>query len=170
MSRHTSDHIAIDIVAIALLRREDNIVIILQKTGNDTPPCWLLPGGLVEAGELITEGLRREVLEEAGVQVAAFSHLACFMQLDRPAHRAQVLAYFFEATEWTGELGGADPDDEILDVQLVPLAEAITRIEKNNAWPCMKRPLLTYLREECIAGAHWLFREDAEGQHLIEVV
>src|SRR4051812_35187032 len=62
--RHTSGAIAIDHVAIAILRRDDGVVLVQQQTPDIPQPYWVLPGGLVEAGELIANALIREVWEE----------------------------------------------------------------------------------------------------------
>ncbi len=167
MSRHTSDRVAIDLIALAILRQEGRIVLVQQKLAEDLPPGWVIPGGLVEAGELITEGLAREVREEAGVHIKDISHLAYMMQIDRPLHRAQTIAYCFEVAEWSGELRCQDPDAEVLDVQMVPLAEAVSRLQSNGGWSCIQTPLIAYLLEEQAKGALWLYREDAYGQNRI---
>ena len=68
--RHSSDGTAIDIVALGILRQAGGIVLVNQRVVPDGPGYWVLPGGLVEAGELITiralishvmeNGLRRD--------------------------------------------------------------------------------------------------------------
>ena len=130
--RHTSDSVALDLIVLAILRREDNIVLVQQKLGDGLPPTWVIPGGLVEAGELVTEALIREVQEETGVHVEAIGHLAAVMQIDRPVQSVQTIAYFFEVERWHGELNVYDPDEEVLAVELVPLAEAIERLQRNG--------------------------------------
>ena len=165
--RHTSDGIGIDHLAIAILRGADSVVMVQQQGPDDAQPYWVLPGGLVEAGELITDALVREVEEEAGVQVTVITQLACLIQIDRPAQQTQTVAFIFEVGTWQGSLGSHDPDDEILAVELVPLAEAIRRLAGNGGWPAIQTPLLTYLRGDAPAGAVWCYREDAAGQQLV---
>ena len=163
---HTSDGIVIDHLAIAILRHEDSVVLV-QQLGDDNEPFWVLPGGLVEAGELIADALMREVLEEAGVQVTMIAQLACLIQMDRPDHQSQTLLFAFEVGAWHGTLRSNDPDGEILAVELVPLAEAICRLAGKGGWPGMQTSLLTYLRGDVPAGTIWCYREDATGQHLV---
>jgi len=164
--RHTSDGIVIDQLAVAILRHEDSVVLVQQQAPNDEP-FWVLPGGLVEAGELITDALIREVLEEAGVLVTAITQLACLIQMNRPNHQSQTLVFAFEVGAWHGSLGSHDPDDEILAVELVPLVEAIRRLTRKGGWPGVQTSLLTYLRGDVPAGTVWCYREDAAGQHLV---
>ena len=97
-------------------------------------PTLEIPGGMVEAGELITTALIREVQEEVGVQVTTITQLACLIQMDRPDQRSQTLLFAFEVGAWHGTLHSHDPDDEILAVELVPLAEAIRRLAGKGGW------------------------------------
>jgi ADP-ribose pyrophosphatase YjhB (NUDIX family) len=142
-------------------------VVLVEQQGDDHKPFWVLPGGLVEAGELIPDALIREVLEETGVQVTAITQLACLIQMNRPAHQSQTLLFAFEVGAWHGRLSSNDPDGEILAVELVPLAEAIRRLAGPGGWPGVQSSLLTYLRGNVPAGTVWCYREDAVGQHLV---
>jgi 8-oxo-dGTP diphosphatase len=165
--RHTSDGIGLDHIALAILRRDDCIVLVQQQLPENGRLYWVLPGGLVEAGELIVDALAREVHEEAGVQVLAITHLACLCQIDRPAQHAQTLAFIFEVEQWQGELTINDPDAEVLGVELVPNAEAIARLAVNGGWPGIQEPLLAYLKGDAGTGKLWFYREGAEGQQAI---
>jgi len=169
--RHTSDNVAIDHLALAILRQEDDSVVLVQQQAlHDVQPYWVLPGGLVEAGEFVVDALIREVQEEAGVQVVSIAHLGCCSQIDRPAHSTQVVVFIFEVGMWHGTLGQQDPDAEVLEVELVPYGEAIHRLRHNGAWNGIQAPLLAYLEGTAQAGTLWFYREDADGQHLITSV
>jgi 8-oxo-dGTP diphosphatase len=165
--RHSSDGIGIDHLALGFLRHEDSIVLVQQQGNPGLPPYWVVPGGLVEAGELIVDALIREVKEEAGVEATTIGRLTCLSQIDRPEHGLQTIAYYFEVEAWHGSFESNDPDDEILAVELVPLAEAISRLESNGGWPGIQEPMLAYLRGESLAGAMYFYREGPAGQQLI---
>ena len=165
--RQPSDGISIVHGVVAILRQADSVVMVQQQGPDDRQPFWVLPGGMVEAGELITNALMREVQEEVGVQVTTITQLACLIQMDRPDHRSQTLLFAFEVGAWQGTLRSHDPDDEILAVELVPLAEAIRRLAGKGGWPGMQTSLLTYLRGDVQAGTVWCYREDEAGQHLV---
>ncbi len=165
--RHTSGGMRVDHLVLAILRHDDCLVLVQQPGDPALPPYWVLPGGLVEAGELIVDALAREVREEAGARVTAVGPLVCPSQIDRPEHGLQTLAFIFEVAAWQGPLQSDDPDAEVLGVELVPIAEAIRRLEANGGWPGIQEPVLAYLRGETQAGGVWFFREGPGGQRLI---
>ncbi|MCG8347485.1 MAG: NUDIX domain-containing protein [Chloroflexales bacterium] len=165
--RHTSDTIRIDHVVIAILRHADQIVMVQQLTPHDHQPYWVLPGGLVEAGELLTEAIIREVQEEVGVHVTAIGAIVGVSQIDRPAQTAQTLSFLVEVAHWQSALQCQDPDGEVHSVELVAQEEAISRLQRNGAWPGMRELLLAYLRKEVQAGTMWFYRERADGQQLL---
>ena len=168
--RHTSDNVAIDHLAIAILRRDDCVVLVQQQAPGEPRPYWVLPGGLVEAGELIADALIREVREEAGAHVTAIAQLVCLSQIDRPAHQMQTVAFIFEVGQWHGALQSNDPDAETIGAELVPYAEAISRLAANGGWPGIQEPLLAYLHGDARAGTVWFYREDPGGQLLVACV
>lgn len=146
----------IDPIVIALVRHLDHILMVQQQGAQDPCPYWALPGGLVEPGELLTEALIRETYEETGIQIEAIGHLAYCVQIDRPRHNAQTLAFALEIEAWSGIPGSRDPDGEILQVIWVPLANALERLHQIG-WQGMCEPALSYLRGERPPEAIWLY-------------
>lgn len=163
--RHTSDTIKIDCIALAILRYEDQIVMVQQDSAKANRSYWVLPGG-----ELITDALIREVKEETGVQVNAIGPLVGLSQIDRPLQASQFLLFLFEIAQWQGMLQYQDPDGEVHNVELVEQREAIKRLQCNGAWPGIQRPLLAYLRGEVHPGTMWFYREGHEGQQLLAML
>ena len=149
-------------VAVGILHRDDQIVLVQQRL-EDRPPVWVLPGGLVEPGELFHEALIREVAEESGAVVEVIGRLVYCMQIDHPAHREQTIAYCFEIDAWSGALQSADPDNEILSVALVPITDA-PQLLKSIPWLAVREPLLAYLNGECPTGTFWFYREQEGAQ------
>jgi 8-oxo-dGTP diphosphatase len=62
MENHYPCHI---VAATALISNEEAMILMVRHPRRG----WELPGGKIEEGESIIDGLRREILEEAGVQV-----------------------------------------------------------------------------------------------------
>jgi 8-oxo-dGTP pyrophosphatase MutT (NUDIX family) len=160
----------IDHLAIAILRQADQIVMVQHRTPNDHQPYWVLPGGLVEAGEFIKDALIREVQEEVGVRVIEIGALAGISQIHRPACNEQTLAFVFEVVQWQGVFQCQDPDGKVYGVELVDLVEAIHRLQQNGGWPGVQTPLLAYLRGDVPAGTMWFYCEEPDGQRQLGVL
>ena len=160
-----------DLIVLAIIRRDAEILMVRQPAEADTS-VWVLPGGLVEPGELIHEALVREVSEETGLEVAAIARLAYITQIDRPHHAMQTTAFVFEVGGWHGALGHNDPDHEILEVAFVPHAEAIRRLQSPLLWRGLSDSAAAYLSGAAGPGAVWLYREhsDAQDQRLVQAL
>ncbi len=153
-----------DIVALAIVRRGDSVLMVREQRGSDPQlTYWLLPGGLVERGEVVSEGLVREVREEAGLQVLEIGSLACIQHTVDANKGLQVLAFVYELLLWSGELQPDDPDGDILEVAFVPVAEAAERLGRLplNA---VSRCIADYLRGIYPAGMTWMCKQLASGE------
>lgn len=54
------------IIAAAGIVKNENNEILMVKTHNDS---WVFPGGQVEVGENVIDGVKREIMEETGIEV-----------------------------------------------------------------------------------------------------
>jgi 8-oxo-dGTP diphosphatase len=153
------------LVAIALLQRDDTILMVQQQGLTDPYAYWVLPGGLVEHGETLIDGLLREVREETGLQMSSVRQLLYCTHIVDSARDQQTIAYLFNVDTWQGELGANDPDEEILQVAWVPLNEAILRLQ-DGGWRGMREPLLAYLAGTAPTASLWLYRVVEDDQRL----
>ncbi|MFU0505514.1 NUDIX domain-containing protein [Pseudaminobacter sp. NGMCC 1.201702] len=103
--------------------RSSNSVFLIRHT---YVPGWQLPGGGVEAGEIMTESLAREFVEEGNIEFTAPPVLRSF-HLNRQASRRDHVAFFLiEAFRQTAP---KLPDREIAEAgffRLDALPEATT--------------------------------------------
>jgi len=58
-------------------------ILLVERGGEPLKGYWSLPGGLVETGELLEDALRREILEETGLQVTPVSRFDIFERIMR---------------------------------------------------------------------------------------
>jgi ADP-ribose pyrophosphatase YjhB (NUDIX family) len=160
-------------IVAAIVRRGSDILLVHQQAPDDVTPAWALPGGRVEAGELFSEALAREVLEETGLQVVSEARLLYVCQMDNPAAGrawsvgdtqpgSQSVAFIFAVDECAGEIACADPDELVSEAAFVPLPEALARLSQLP--PAMGEPTLAWLRGEAPVGTVWCYRRQPDGQ------
>jgi 8-oxo-dGTP diphosphatase len=128
-------------VAVAIVRRGDDIVLVRQGAAGEEL-FWALPGGVLDDGELVPEGLVREVWEETGLAITPPAAPAFVRQIDnrqpiqmvggRPGAGYLVTVWTFEVVQWTGELGAQDPDGFVKEARFVPLPEAVTLLRRTH--------------------------------------
>lgn len=60
---------------------EDHKLLIVERGKEPLKGYWSLPGGIVETGEKLEESIRREVLEETGLEVEPLSVFEIFERI-----------------------------------------------------------------------------------------
>jgi 8-oxo-dGTP diphosphatase len=55
--------------------------LLVERAGEPLKGYWSIPGGIVETGEKLADGIRREVLEETGLDVEALSIFEIFERI-----------------------------------------------------------------------------------------
>lgn len=105
------------IVAASALIRNDKGEIALVRTERRG---WELPGGQVEIGESLTDGLRREIFEECGLTVEL-----CRLVQVRSNLRSSIVIFCFQASYLSGDLR---PSAETPEVRWASPATALELI------------------------------------------
>ena len=146
------------VIAAAIVRRDGELLMVLQGAPGEEP-VWSLPGGRAEPGELITEAVAREVLEETGIRVLDPGGIAFVAQVDDRAHGWFATVFTWDVATWEGQLSPDDSDRFVHDVAFVPLADAVRHLEAITWHELTAR----YLRGELAAGL-WLRRVHADGR------
>jgi len=146
-------------IAVGILRRGDELLMVRQGAPGEEQ-VWSIPGGRVESGELVSEGLIRELAEETGLRVGNPGRLAFLVQVDHRRDGWFATAWTFDVDDWAGELRVDDPDGYVSEVAWVPLAEAIERLERISWHGLTAR----YLRGELEPRSLWLRRVDEQGR------
>jgi 8-oxo-dGTP diphosphatase len=95
---------------------DGRVLLVRERTRG-----WEMPGGIVDPGESLTEGLVREVLEETGCTVEPRSLVGVYSRVDE----TPALVHLF-ACDWIA--GDPRPSDETPDVAWFEPAEAERRV------------------------------------------
>ena len=103
-----------------------NAVLLVKRGAEPMLGHWSLPGGLLELGETLVEGVQREVEEETGLIVKAE---AVVEAVDRiytynDGHTSRVRYHYVVVDYWCRVLGGdLKPSSDAADVAWVSRAE-----------------------------------------------
>jgi 8-oxo-dGTP diphosphatase len=97
-----------DVVA-AIMRQGDRVLLCHRAPGRRWyPDVWDFPGGHVEPREAPVEALRRELLEELGVDIG----LGPLRAIQRTVHPDTGLVLrIFLVTSWTGAVENRQPEE-----------------------------------------------------------
>ena len=86
----------------AIILKRDRILLV-ERGRAPMAGYWSLPGGVLEAGETLEEGVRREVLEETGLEVKPVAVVQIFERImrdaeGRPEYHYVLIDYFCRVT------------------------------------------------------------------------
>ena len=101
----------------------DGRVLLVRRGGPPLQGRWSIPGGILEVGETLIEGVRRELAEETGIDVRVRTLIDVFERIDRDAsgklqYHFVVLDYLCEAVRGTARAG-----DDVTEVAWATPAE-----------------------------------------------
>ena len=68
-------------LGVGALIFEDGKVLLVERGKDPLKGFWSIPGGIVEAGEKLEAAIRREVMEETGLEVEALSIFEVFERI-----------------------------------------------------------------------------------------
>lgn len=71
------------IVGVGAIIIHDNQVLLIQRGQEPLKGEWSLPGGALELGETLEQGIRREVLEETGLEIEPVKIVEVFDRIVR---------------------------------------------------------------------------------------
>lgn len=110
---NTANEIPVRHRATAIIRNGDKFLLFHRiKPGHD---YYMFPGGGVDEGETIEEGLKREVKEELNVTVGNFHYLFVVDDIYAPIWAtihpgSKQVYYFYEIEAYTGTLELSGPE------------------------------------------------------------
>jgi ADP-ribose pyrophosphatase YjhB (NUDIX family) len=71
------------VVGVGAVIIHDNQVLLIQRGQEPLKGEWSLPGGALELGETLEQGIQREVLEETGLEVEPLKIIEVFDRIVR---------------------------------------------------------------------------------------
>jgi 8-oxo-dGTP diphosphatase len=117
----------------ALIRHEDGLVLVGNRR-RDQSLEWTPPGGVIDDGETLLEGLTREVLEETGLVVSSWAGCSYRVRVDAPDMGWQLHVEAWEAESVRGDVVIADPDRIVEAVRHAAGHEVPVLLESSPLW------------------------------------
>lgn len=93
-------------VAVGIIRNTERQIFLAQRAASSyMANKWEFPGGKIEQDESAEQALKRELMEETGIEVTAASAIG---QADHSYEDLRVTLHFFLVEGWNGEPYGRE--------------------------------------------------------------
>lgn len=151
-------------VVAAIIRRDNEVLVVRNVGGDGLRDRWSLPGGSVHNGELLTEAVVREVSEETGLAVHELGPLVVYSEHYIPAFVDSMTMVAFEVAAWSGDIRFADdPDNDVSECTFLECSDAADLIENSSSFGPVWQPVVAYLRGKPPRSWFWRIHEDGSG-------
>ncbi|TNE73317.1 NUDIX hydrolase [bacterium] len=99
----------------AIIMNGDSVLLVKLHAPTSEHPFWMPPGGGLEVGETLEDGVKREVLEETGLEVTESQLWYITEYIKEPWHAIEFY-YKCEVSHFDAVLG-SDPELEVQYLQ-----------------------------------------------------
>jgi 8-oxo-dGTP diphosphatase len=124
----------------------DSGVLLVENLRQNGKSDWTTPGGVIDPGESLVEGVTREVREETGLHVVRWSGLLYEISVEAPGLDWRLRVEVHLALEVAGEVFlGQDPDGIVIAADWVSDQACAERLQ--HAQPWVREPLLEWITE-----------------------
>jgi ADP-ribose pyrophosphatase YjhB (NUDIX family) len=143
-NREFPDHPVVGVGGVVI---RDGRALLIRRGSEPLKGQWSIPGGLLELGETLEEGVRRELREETGLDVRVLDLIEVFERIwpepkpgrpapsasERPRYHYVILDYLCEAPHGEPKAGSDvtevafASEDELEGYRLTPTAARILR-------------------------------------------
>jgi 8-oxo-dGTP diphosphatase len=116
---------------------------------------WTPPGGVIDAGETLIDGLTREVAEETGVMVSRWQGPVYEVEVAAPGLGWQLRVEAHLALEHAGALHVNDPDGIVVEVAYVDANACEAHLAGCHRW--VGEPLAEWLSSRWTGGRRFRY-------------
>jgi ADP-ribose pyrophosphatase YjhB (NUDIX family) len=119
MKREFPDHPVVGVGGVVI---RGGSVLLIRRGREPLKGQWSIPGGLLELGEELAAGVRRELKEETGLEVEPLETLAVFDRIFREGSRVR---YHYVIVDYACRCkrGRLRPASDVLDARWVRRAD-----------------------------------------------
>lgn len=154
-------------VAGAVIEDDSGLLLVRNRRFDGTTD-WSPPGGVIDPGESVVEGLTREVREETGFLVTEWSPPRYEIHAEAPEMGWRLRVEVCSALAWEGDLRLDDPDGIVEHAEWVPIEHCAQRLEGVAPW--VAEPVIEWLAERWAETRRFEYRITGRGRTDLEVV
>ncbi len=132
------------LVGGALIEGPEGLLLVRNRRRGGRED-WSTPGGVIDEGETLIEGLTREVAEETGLVVTAWAGPVYEVQAEAPDLGWTLRVEVHRAVEYHGELALDDPDEIVVDARFLTDDDCTRCLGGGHRW--VAEPLGEWLGE-----------------------
>lgn len=141
-------------------------VLLVENLRRGGESDWTTPGGVIDPGEDVLDGLTREVREETGLEVVRWGGLLYEIEAEAPGLGWRLRVEVHRAEEVTGELRiGDDPDGIVIGAEWVDHGRCLECL--GGAHPWVREPLVEWMSERFVTRRSFRYR--VEGERISEL-
>ena len=145
------------LVGSALIESEGGLLLVANRR-RDGNVDWSPPGGVIDEGESLLDGLTREVEEETGLQVTDWAGPVYRLEAEAEEAGWHMRVEVHRAAAYTGVLRVEDPDGIVVDARFVPTDECSAVLA--STWQLIHEPLGEWVAEPWDGERHYRYRVD----------
>ncbi len=127
----------------ALIEDDEDRVLLVRNRRRDGSHDWTTPGGVIEPGEAMLDGLTREVAEETGLVVVRWEGPIYTVHIEAPDLGWVLHVEAHRALRWEGDLMVDDPDGIVDDARFVEREACEAQLAGVARW--FVEPFLSWL-------------------------
>lgn len=136
----------------------DRSVLLVCNKRRNGKLDWSPPGGIVDPGEEVLEGLTREVAEETHLSVQSWSPARYTVAVSFTGQDYFLRASVYEAEGWTGTLHVDDPDGVVIDASFVTGTAVDDLLALAPQW--VAEPMGDWLESPWEGSRHYAYQVD----------
>ncbi len=156
------------LVGGAVVLGDDGLLLVQNRRrggGHD----WSPPGGVIEVhdGEGLVDGLTREVEEETGLRVTAWTGPIWSVTTEAAGLGWRLTAEVHLAVAWEGSIRIDDPDGIVVDARFVDPSSCRPLLEAGHPW--VREPLAEWLEHRWEEPRPFGYRVDGDDLRTVTV-
>jgi len=146
------------LVGGAVIETEEGLLLVANRRRNGSVD-WTPPGGVIDPGETVLDGLAREVVEETGLVVAEWHGPIYHVEANAPGLGWELRVEVWQAVTWSGDLAvGEDPDGIVTEARFVDADRCVEHLAGGHPW--VSEPVGAWVRGAWSEPRHFRYAVD----------